>query len=82
MSACPTRTTMKSPVPENVSSGFLLASGMTSVMLMTFSLTAVNAAPLDDFGPPPPTDPSAFTNPAANPAAALEALKQIGRAHV
>jgi FtsP/CotA-like multicopper oxidase with cupredoxin domain len=68
---------MKSSAPANTSSGFLLASGITSMMLMTFSLTAVNAAPLDDFGPPPPTDPSAFTNPAADPAAALEALKLL-----
>ncbi|WP_223556550.1 Ig-like domain-containing protein [Pseudomonas sp. BF-R-01] len=68
---------MKSSAPVNKSPGFFRTPGITLVMLMTFSLSAVNAAPLDDFGPPPPTDPSAFHNPPADPKAALEALKNL-----
>ncbi|MVW85953.1 copper oxidase, partial [Pseudomonas sp. PB101] len=41
---------------------------------MFFSLATAEAVPLDDFGPPLPTDPSAFTNPPADPKAALDAL--------
>ncbi|PWK39614.1 multicopper oxidase domain-containing protein [Pseudomonas sp. B21-040] len=68
---------MKNSFPVNKSPGFFGAQGITSMVLMTFSLTAVNAAPLDDYGPPPPTDPSAYTNQPADPAAALEALKTM-----
>ncbi|MGH8383411.1 Ig-like domain-containing protein [Pseudomonas sp.] len=52
-------------------------SGIASALLVTFGLANVSAAPLDDFGPPPPTDPSAFTDPPANPEAALEALETL-----
>lgn len=70
---------MKSSVPANKSAGFFLGHGITSVMLMTFSLATASASPLDDVGQPPPTDPSAYANPPADPKAALD---EIGRAHV
>lgn len=46
----------------------LLRSSPPCAMLLT--LTTANAVPLDDFGPPPPIAPSAFTNPLAAPKAA------------
>ncbi|VVP66429.1 Cell division protein FtsP [Pseudomonas fluorescens] len=57
---------------------------MASVMLITASLTPVSAAPIDDVSQPPPTDPSAYSNPPADPvaaAAALEALKLMPEAN-
>ncbi|WP_223473826.1 MULTISPECIES: hypothetical protein, partial [unclassified Pseudomonas] len=56
---------------------FLRVSGAGSVLLITFSLSPVNAAPLDDVSPPPPTDPSAYTNPPADPQAALDAIETM-----
>ncbi|WP_425500256.1 Ig-like domain-containing protein [Pseudomonas akapageensis] len=47
---------------------------MASALLVTASLAQLNAAPLDDFGPPPPTDPSAFTDQPADPIKAAKAL--------
>ncbi len=44
---------------------------------MFLTLATAEAAPLDDFGPPPPTDPSAFTNPPADPKAALDAIEAM-----
>lgn len=54
---------------------------MASILLIASSLNSVNAAPLDDFGPPPATDPSAFNNPPDDPKAALEALKTLPEAN-
>ncbi|EJM48534.1 hypothetical protein PMI26_00647, partial [Pseudomonas sp. GM33] len=48
--------------------------GIAAVMLINISLGTVNAAPLDDVSYPPPTDPSAYTNPPADPQAALDAI--------
>ena len=48
---------------------------------MSLTLPTAEPAPLDDFGPPPPTDPSAFTNPPADPKAALDAKLPILRAN-
>ncbi|PMZ83712.1 copper oxidase, partial [Pseudomonas sp. FW215-T2] len=56
---------------------FLRVSGAGSVLLITFSLSPVSAAPLDDVSPPPPTDPSAYTNPPTDFKAALDALKTM-----
>ncbi|UVJ46359.1 multicopper oxidase domain-containing protein [Pseudomonas sp. LS1212] len=56
-------------------------SGIASVLLITLGLSNVSAAPLDDFGPPPPTDPSAFTDPPADPEAALEELETLPEAN-
>ena len=51
---------MKIAAPEHSSLVFFRGPGAFSVMLITFSLTTASAAPLDDVGPPPPTDPSAY----------------------
>ena len=56
-------------------------SGIASALLVVASLANVRAAPLDDFGPPPPTDPSAFTDQPADPKAALEALEDAAPAN-
>ncbi|MGH8385393.1 MAG: Ig-like domain-containing protein [Pseudomonas sp.] len=44
---------------------------------MLLSLNTAHAVPLDDVNQPPPTDPSAYSNQPADPAAALEALKTM-----
>ncbi len=54
---------------------------MVSLLLISAGLASVSAAPLDDVGQPPPTDPSAYYNPPADPAAALEALKTLPEAN-
>ncbi|WP_433771836.1 Ig-like domain-containing protein [Pseudomonas putida] len=58
-------------------------SGVTcAAMLIT--LASANASPLDDESQPPPTDPSAYSNPPATPveaAAALEAIKGMPSAN-
>ncbi|WP_085729365.1 Ig-like domain-containing protein [Pseudomonas sp. R37(2017)] len=63
---------MKSVTPRCDSFGRLRKSGLPCAMLL--SLATADAAPLDDVSQPPPTDPSAFTNPPADPKAALDAL--------
>ncbi|MVW88701.1 copper oxidase, partial [Pseudomonas sp. PB101] len=63
---------MKS-MPDLKSLGFS-KPGIAVVVLINISLGTVNAAPLDDVDYPPPTDPSAYTNPAADPKAALDGL--------
>jgi len=72
---------MNSSVPANKSFGYSMAQGITSVVMITFSVTTLNAAPIDDVGQPPPTDPSAYINQPADPAAALGALKTMPEAN-
>ncbi|OXR29606.1 copper oxidase [Pseudomonas jessenii] len=57
--------------------GLFSKPGIAAVMLINVSLGIVNAAPLDDVSPPPPTDPSAYTNPPADPQAALDAIETM-----
>ncbi|WP_445397766.1 multicopper oxidase family protein [Zobellella sp. An-6] len=47
-------------------------TGIAAAVLLTLGLAS--AAPIDDVGPPPPTDPSAFVDPPADNAAALAEL--------
>ena len=61
--------------PELKSLGLFSKPGIAAVMLI--SLGNANAVPLDDFGPPPPTDPSAFTNPPTDLDAAAAALRAM-----
>ncbi|WP_371318118.1 Ig-like domain-containing protein [Pseudomonas sp. PDM31] len=68
---------MKRATPPCNSIYLLRRSSLPYAMLLT--LTTADAAPLDDVSQPPPTDPSAFYNPPADPAAALEALKTMPR---
>ncbi|PMZ86044.1 hypothetical protein C1X61_24695, partial [Pseudomonas sp. FW215-T2] len=56
---------------------FFSKPGIVAVMLINVSFGIVNAAPLDDVSPPPPTDPSAYTNPPADPKAALDAIETM-----
>ena len=53
----------------------LRRSGLSCALLLT--LNSAEAAPIDDVNPPPPTDPSAYTNLPADPKAALDALKTL-----
>ena len=46
-----------------------------------FSLAKAGAVPLDDVSPPPPTDPSAYNNPPADPQAAMDALEAMPEAN-
>ncbi|WP_257230300.1 Ig-like domain-containing protein [Pseudomonas sp. SbOxS1] len=69
---------MKRATPPCYSIDLLRRSSLPCAMLLT--LATADAAPLDDVSQPPPTDPSAYTNPPADPlaaAAALEALKTM-----
>ena len=68
---------MKTVAPVFSSLSFMCRSSVASVMLITASLASVSAAPMDDESQPSPTDPSAYYNPPADPAAALEALKTM-----
>ncbi|WCM49418.1 Ig-like domain-containing protein [Pseudomonas sp. WJP1] len=71
---------MKNAPPAFRSLSYLRRSSVASLMLISASLATVSAAPLDDESQPPPTDPSAYYNPPADPiaaAAALEALKTM-----
>ena len=68
---------MKTVAPVFSSLSFMCRSSVASVMLITASLSSVSAAPMDDESQPSPTDPSAYYNPPADPAAALEALKTM-----
>ena len=63
---------MKRATPPCSSIALLLRSSPPCTMLLT--LTTASAVPLDDFGSPPPTPPSAFTNPPADLKAALDEL--------
>ena len=70
--------------PDHKALGFFRRQGLTAVMLINFSLSTAHAVPIDDVSQPPPTDPSAYTNPPADPvaeAAALEALKGLPEAN-
>ncbi|WP_458238673.1 hypothetical protein, partial [Pseudomonas sp. P5_A2_2] len=67
---------MKNP-PDLKSLGFFRKPSIAAVMLINISLGNANAVPLDDFGPPPPTDPSAFSNPPADLDAAAAALRAM-----
>ncbi|TWC55276.1 FtsP/CotA-like multicopper oxidase with cupredoxin domain [Pseudomonas sp. SJZ080] len=73
---------MKSATQHFHSVSCLRRAGLTSAMLVT--LATANAVPLDDVSEPPPTDPSAYYKPPADPlaaAAALEALKGLPEAN-
>ncbi len=59
---------------------FLRRSSLPCAMLLTLT-TSANAVPLDDFGPPPPTDPSAFSNPPADLNAAAAAIRATAPAN-
>ncbi|PAV92706.1 hypothetical protein WR25_16553 [Diploscapter pachys] len=55
-----------------------------TALLLSLGLANVFAGSLDDVSQPPPTDPSAFSDPAADPlaqAAALETLKSMPEAN-
>ncbi|WP_223513402.1 Ig-like domain-containing protein [Pseudomonas sp. GL-R-26] len=64
-------------MPDLKSHGFFSKPGIAAVMLINVSLGTVNAAPLDDVSPPPPTDPSAYSNPPTDFKAALDAVKAM-----
>jgi len=70
---------MKRATPPCRSVALLLGSSLRCPMRLT--LTTANAMPLDDFGPPPPTAPSASTNPPAAPKAAPDALLTLLAGH-
>ena len=70
---------MKNAASAFSSLNFLRKWGVAAVIF--FSLAKVGAAPLDDVSPPPPTDPSAFNNPPADPKAALDALEALPEAN-
>jgi len=53
----------------------LRRSSLSCALLLT--LNSAEAAPIDDVSQPPPTDPSAYTNPPADPKVALDALKTM-----
>lgn len=59
---------------------YFLLSGVATALLWA-GLTSGVASPLDDFDPPTPTDPSAYTNPPDDPVIALEALKTMPEAN-
>ncbi len=63
---------MKRATPPCSSIALLLRSSPPCTMLHT--LTTASIVPLDDFGSPPPTTPSAFNNPPADLKAALDVL--------
>ncbi|VVP15048.1 Ig-like domain-containing protein [Pseudomonas fluorescens] len=70
---------MKNAASAFSSLNFLRKWGVAAVIFV--SLTKVGAAPLDDVSQPPPTDPSAFYNPPADPEAAMEALEALPEAN-
>nr|WP_256357373.1 Ig-like domain-containing protein [Pseudomonas sp. PDM26] len=65
---------MKRTTSLRSSIAFLHRTSLPCAMLLTLTSMA-SAVPLDDFGPPPPTDPSAFSNPPADLDAAAAALR-------
>ena len=69
----------KTTVVSSPNHCFLL-SGVAAALLWA-GLTSGVASPLDDFDPPTPTDPSAYTNPPDDPVIALEALKTMPEAN-
>ncbi|PNB65005.1 copper oxidase, partial [Pseudomonas sp. FW305-127] len=72
---------MKKPVATSTQV-FRLSS--LTALLLSLGMANVFAGSLDDVSQPPPTDPSAFSDPAADPvaqAAALEALKSMPEAN-
>ncbi len=69
--------TMKQParLKRNPRHGKMLLQGATAVMVTVgLGLSSAGAAPIDNVDLPPPTDPSAYTDPPADPAAALNNL--------
>src|SRR5689334_25431652 len=64
-------------MPDLQSLGLFRKPGIAAVLLINVSIGTANAVPLDDFGPPPPTDPSAFSNPPADLDAAAAALRAM-----
>ncbi|MNO25854.1 Spore coat protein A [compost metagenome] len=59
----------------------LRRAAIATAVAVVASLANLNAAPLDDVDQPPPTDPSAYTNPPADPKAALEGLEGLPEAN-
>ncbi len=65
-------------VTERRSSLYLLRHPrVLPALLSTFTAVTVNAAPMDDVSQPPPTDPSAYTQPRTDVQAALDELKLL-----
>ena len=63
--------------PSPLSKTRLALSISAAAIMLGLGLSQTQAVPLDNTDPPPPTDPSAFTNQPADPNAALrDLLKQ------
>ena len=60
----------------------LALSISAAVIMLGLGFSQTQAVPLDNTDPPPPTDPSAFTNPPADPNAALRDLLKLPPANV
>ncbi|EJM58488.1 multicopper oxidase domain-containing protein [Pseudomonas sp. GM48] len=60
----------------------LALSISAAVIILGLGFSRTQAVPLDNTDPPPPTDPSAFTNPPADPDAALRDLLKLPPANV
>ncbi|WP_166367152.1 Ig-like domain-containing protein [Pseudomonas akapageensis] len=71
---------MKSLTPYP-SSKLFKRSSIASALLVALSLTDATAKPLDDFDPPPPTDPSYYRPQPADPAAALLEIRTMPEAN-
>ncbi len=62
--------------------GFQLLRGSSAVLMaLSMGLTGVHAGPIDNEDQPPPTDPSAYYDPPADPAAALNTLLTLPEAN-
>ena len=70
------------PKPGPLSKTRLALSISAAVIVFGLGLSQTRAAPLDNTDPPPPTDPSAFTNQPADPNAALRDLLKLPPANV
>lgn len=68
--------------PSALSKTRLALSISAAAIMIGLGLSQTHAAPLDNTDPPPPTDPSAFTNPPADPDAALRDLLKLPPANV
>ncbi len=68
--------------PSPLSKTRLALSISAAVIVFGLGLSQTRAAPLDNTDPPPPTDPSAFTNPPADTDAALRDLLKPPLANV
>ncbi len=68
--------------PSPLSKTRLALSISAAVFMFGLGLSQTQAAPLDNTDPPPPTDPSAFTNQPADPDAALRNLLKLPPANV